>query len=1117
MLSYSNIKTIATYERKTLYRTWFFKIFAIIALLTLGGFHLITTLVSGANDWAIHAIPANTPYLNIKFLNIIQSIIAIFLASGFLKKDKKLDTSVVIYVRPMSNAEYVLGKTLGVFRLFMGLNILSLLFAFIMNIVAIKGIPDIIPYFIYPLLISVPSLIFIFGLAFVCMSFVKNQSITFLLLLGYVVTCVVYLGAKISPIFDYTSFHFPLLYSDIVGFSNLTDILLHRGGYLLIGIGLICLTIVKIDRLANSPKKIRRYLLLSVICILSGVFCLSKIWMNNTDFLNKRTEFTKINNQYFNTPTIDILNNDISLIHEGKSISCSVKLKVINNNKEDLDTYIISLNPGLVIKGITWNNTKLDFNREENIIIIKDKLSRKEQKTIDIEYSGNIDERVCFADISDKLLKEKLSYYNLIVPKKTSYLKSNYLFLTPESNWYPTAGFSYNPKKPSIGRYKFSNYSLKVKTKEGLTALSQGQMQKLEDNVFLFKPEKLLTQISLTIGDYEKQEIKVDSIIYSIHFKKGHDYYTPIFKEIKDTLPSLIKGLMSDYELKQSRNYPYKRLTIVEAPVSFYTYKRLWTSHYETVQPEMIFIPESGFTLPQADFKKRFRRTMRWRRSSDENKTEKDIKAGIFSRQMFNIFQTDEKASKIVWHNGEDAFSGTDINTKVYSIYPNFYTFTNNIYSKDYPIVGGIIENLTKDESQARGSRWMEMLGGITPQEKANLILDNKKLEEILDNASEYQEDLSNIMQNKADFLKALITDNLDKKELRKLLTDFYKDNMYKSVDIKELLKLLKDKYNIDIQEQMKEWYNSSQIPGYKLEDVESYTVKDGENLKYQIKIRIANLENVDGIVNIKVSTKSGKGRHRSRAKRQASALEFSYYLKANTSYEIGITTTKKPIFFSANTVVSKNIPSKISKRFEGFEESENKAFNGIRKIENKNNDNIIIVDNEDKGFELVQDIQEKALKKYLSSTKKEAKDKYKSMRPWNPPSKWTLFAKDGQYGKYIRSAYYAHSNENNKKAVWTADIKKEGYYEVYFFYNTNTWSYGRRGSRKNNSAIYNLDVIAEGETTNVELDLDGDNDKGWFSLGYYYLNKGKAKVELKDKSGSRSIIADAVKWIKKD
>ena len=39
-----------------------------------------------------------------------QSVIAIFLAGSFLKRDKKLDTAEVIYVRPMSNAIISSGK-----------------------------------------------------------------------------------------------------------------------------------------------------------------------------------------------------------------------------------------------------------------------------------------------------------------------------------------------------------------------------------------------------------------------------------------------------------------------------------------------------------------------------------------------------------------------------------------------------------------------------------------------------------------------------------------------------------------------------------------------------------------------------------------------------------------------------------------------------------------------------------------------------------------------------------------------------------------------------------------------------------------------------------------------
>lgn len=1117
MLSYKIINTIARYELKCLYRTWFFKIFAIIALLGLGFFHILTSTDTSLNEWAFHALPANVPYTNIKFLNIIQSIIAIFLASGFLKKDKQLDTSVVIYVRPMSNAEYVFGKTLGVFKLFMGLNFLSLAFAYAMSIVATGSLPDVIPFFVYPLLISVPSLIFIFGLSFVTMSFVKNQSITFLLLLGYVVTCVFYLGSKIDSIYDYTSFHLAMLYSDIVGFSNLEEVLLHRGAYLLIGLGFIFLTIIKIDRLPNAAYKIKRYLIVTSILFIAGIACLSKICINNANISDKKASFAILNNEYYNKPSVDIYKTDISLIHQEKRISCQANLSIRNKTKENLKTYIISLNPGLIIESIETNNKSLKYSRKENIIEITDNIAIGEEKIINLKYSGNIDESVCYTDIPDKTFKEKISYFALNIPKKYSFLESNYVLLTPETNWYPTSGLSYNPLKPSIGRYRFSRYSLNVKTKKGLTALSQGEMTLEKDGTFSFKSEAPLSQISLLIGQYEKQELEVDGITYSIHFKKGHDYYTSTFESLKDTLPSLIRSMMSDYELKQNRDYPYQRISLVEAPAQFFSYKRLWTNHQETVQPEMVFLPELGLTLPDADFARSFKYSKERRQRDDATVKENDLKSEIFNRNIYEIFFADENKNETDFDLGMNLFAGTDIDTKVYSLYPNFYTFTNNIYSKDYPVVGGIIENLTKDETQARGVWWMTMLGGITSQEKANLVLSKNKFEDILKHSTDYEDLLNDIMQNKADFFKAILNNKIDKKQLRKSLTYFYDMNMYKNIDIKELLDYLNEEYNIEIYSQLDQWYHSSTIPGYKIENIEAYTVKDGEDVKYQIKIHISNLEAVDGFVNFKISLSNGGGRRESRAKRQSAALDYSFSLKGKTAYEIGIVTTTKPVVITANTIISKNIPAKMTKRFENFEESNAIAFDGIREVSMEESKDVIIVDNEDKEFQLVQDIKEKKLKQYLSSINKEDKDKYKSMNPWNPPSRWTLFTKEGQYGKYIRSAYYARANENNKKAIWTADIKKAGYYEVSFFYNTEVWNSRRRGNKENASSTYYLNVSSDEGDSNIEVNLEGDNDKGWFSLGSYYFSKGKAKVELLDKTSSRIIVADAVKWLKKE
>ena len=111
MISFHNISAVAKYESRLLRRGWFFKIFTILSILPL--WITNTAFLSNGRPWILDAIPSNIPYFNMLLINVGQAIIAIFLASEFIKRDTKLDTSEVFFVKPMSNTEYVLGKTWG--------------------------------------------------------------------------------------------------------------------------------------------------------------------------------------------------------------------------------------------------------------------------------------------------------------------------------------------------------------------------------------------------------------------------------------------------------------------------------------------------------------------------------------------------------------------------------------------------------------------------------------------------------------------------------------------------------------------------------------------------------------------------------------------------------------------------------------------------------------------------------------------------------------------------------------------------------------------------------------------------------------------------------------------
>ena len=211
MFSILNIRTVARFEIKTLLRSWFFRIFSILILFILGFFDLMVVTDVGANPpWLFREIASSIPYFNLLIFNLVQAVIIVFLASDFLKRDKKLDTTDVIYIRSMSNGDYVIGKTIGVFIVFFMLNIAVLLLALIFNYAQTDTPVVWEAYLYYPLIISLPTLLYITGLSFLMMVILRNQAITFIVLLGYIASTLFFLTTKYNYVFDYMAFSKPV-------------------------------------------------------------------------------------------------------------------------------------------------------------------------------------------------------------------------------------------------------------------------------------------------------------------------------------------------------------------------------------------------------------------------------------------------------------------------------------------------------------------------------------------------------------------------------------------------------------------------------------------------------------------------------------------------------------------------------------------------------------------------------------------------------------------------------------------------------------------------------------------------------------------------------------------
>ena len=420
------------------------------------------------------------PLINLYLLNIAQAVVVIFLAADFLKRDKKVDTNEVLYTRSISNFEYVIGKSWGILRLFLSLNLLILAICLVINIISRSMSVNIASYFYYLFIISIPTIIFSLGLAFTLMSLIKNQAVTFLILLGYAAVDIFYFYFRAGSIFDYMAFGMPVFKSGMIGFDNLSVIINQRLIYLFAGLFLIMATILLFKRLPQSKFHRILTVVLFFVFLTGSVICAFNTYSTYRKGVNDKSTVLAVNREFENKKFATITDASIEFIHKGNSFEAKAVLTISNDNNDSISKYYFSLNPSLTVTKISSAGRDLNFRRINQIIEINPGkvLNPGESDNIDFVYSGSINESFCYPNYNDDVTENPYQISMVNVNKRQTFLTRNYVLLTPESHWYPVAGLNYYPANPAQIKIDFTNYTLKVKTENNLVAISQGKMIK---------------------------------------------------------------------------------------------------------------------------------------------------------------------------------------------------------------------------------------------------------------------------------------------------------------------------------------------------------------------------------------------------------------------------------------------------------------------------------------------------------------------------------------------------------------------------------------------------------------------------------------------------------------
>ncbi|HUX94658.1 MAG TPA: hypothetical protein VMV47_02910 [Bacteroidales bacterium] len=1140
-----NAGTVARFEAITLRRSWFFRLFSLGTLVIFTFMNIGIFSPVGDEPWNMVSISSSIPLINLYLLNIGQAIVVIFLAADFLKRDKKLDTNEVLYTRSMSNFEYVLGKTWGIIRLFLGLNLIILGIALIINIISKRMSVDIISYIEYLLIFTIPTITFSLGLAFLLMSVIRNQAITFLLLLGIAALDMFWLWYRAGSIFDYMAFGLPVFKSGVIGFDNPGAIIFQRLLYFFAGMALVMGTVLIFRRLPQSKLHTTLAIIFLFVSLTGAVFCGYKTVSNFFGNRETRKMVIETNRLFENRDFPLVTDASIELTHKGEMIEASARLKIKNDNGNPIDHYLFSLNPLLTVNKITGQDGNLSFKTTNHIIEIEPSaiLLPGQYDTLTFEYSGKINEAFCSPNFSDNIKENRYRIAMVNVNKRQYFLKDDYLLLTPETHWYPVASLNYYPSNPARIKINFTRYTLKVKTEKGLNVISQG-LRRNDSTYVTYLPEGPLTGLTVAIGDYQSDTLRVDSITYIAHHFRGNDYYKKDLAELKDTLPTLVSGIMRDLETSFSTNYPFKSLALLEVPVQFYSYPRNSTQTRSEVQPGMILLPEKLSTLDAAGFSKRFERQKKGMARNNQVITDKELQVRLFNDFVRNIFI-----------NGESlVFTGDQVYNEPsrYQLGPSFYFYKNNFFSSEYPVINAVFESHLQQLVQL-GPRqgFSAMIGNLSENDKANLVLKDKSFRELLEQ-NPGGDTVRVVLAVKGDWFFNLLRSKAGIEEFKIWFAEYCNNHKFERVDILKFREDILERFGFDFYPYLDNWFKGKDQPGFIFSGLQVNEILVNDRLRYLVSFTATNPENVPGLFNIAFRSEGpgGRGARMSGAFQpgggpgegitqgrgmEASDISKIVLLEPSESKKISIINDVQPRGMFINTLFAKNIPGRI-----------NMPVNEATKIKGRlslpeeemivdapvlNNPAEIIIDNEDPGFSSSDFITVSPLKKLFGITNNQT-NVYKQVSQWMRPEYWQPVVQTTYFGKYIRSAVYTRGGSGDRSVTWATKINDPGYYDVYCYVgkrmnlrrirsdrSAGTAGPGRAEGMEDEQAdsrfkdfhykVYNDDGIED-----ITIDYESA-DAEWNNLGRYYLSTDTARVVLTNQSSGRLVIGDAVKWVR--
>lgn len=1121
-MCFHDIACVTLYEVKQQSRRWEFQLFVVVSLVGITLCHVYWQNYN--TSWEASALPCSVPLMNAYLFSVVQSLFVILMMTDFPRREQVRGEMECIFVRPLGNMIYTWSKILGNLVLFVSVNIVVILSCLLFVHMGCVAPYRFGFYLFYVLTLSIPSFLFMTGLSLCLARLIRCRFFVLIFLLGLWVLSIVWLPYKWHGTFDFLGGGLPNLFSDITGHVGLSNYLLHRSCYFLLGFGCLLLSVWGMRRIPNSSSRVKVYSLVGFLLILSAFVSMYAIEKSYLSVREIRSVYRDSFRHYWSETCSRVSRHEIVLQQTGDILSSCSDLTLYNPNCKVLDKLILFLNPGLHIETLLVAGKEIPFHRAGQVVEIDYALGEKDSVRLQVRYRGRIDERFSDLHLSDSIYEDSFQgNYFFPTGRRSAFVGDDYILLTPACAWYPVAIPPVNPEIPAYTGRDFTRFQLTVLHAGQKVLCSQGKAERRKDSCF-FKPSNPLSGISLCGGNYELHEQRIPDL--NMRFYTFKTRGNPL-REVGGVRGNGIHAYLSRWIYP---NKPYgwtdrdwyekdtRTLFFMEVPLSFTT--DAWQGKILTgmVEPGMVFLQEKGFGLVANGFK---------------DETRKMAKSEYIFDCLMGCFNSPYKISFNLHpllgmgRSVTSPYASRRLNPfRVFGLLEESGVW---IQSEEYPFVGYLFDRVALNRGQ-----YIESVSYFPPMEQHRR--DSRLPYECLSGKSLYALFRDNRMRQDILYNSYLLKELelVDRISERIPLDTFF-------VALTDVLHPLQGLVSMDVFEQemssylgkelclkeiLDDWLYTEHRQFFKVKDlcenhypagiVEIHKMEDFFNPTewIELKGKVMNKGKTGGVVSVNFRGVLGEEevlKHYSCYLEPGEAKSFYLVVEviknfASSAFYTGLS-ANEPRLFNFDVI-------RHEEEIKGME-AVDCIWRDIDPSEFDLADGEIIVDDKDEGFS-IKDANRTWFQKWFE----------KPLKPraimGSTPSRWTPSVDIFYYGDSVRSGYFKGFGKGDYTATWRTELKMGGKYRVL----ARVSRYNIDGLRQlgvQNGVIYHYTVESVNGKEQISVDLDRFFQPrqwvGWVSLGEFDLPEGEVSVTLSDYDELGrdfiAVVADAVKWEK--